>query len=274
MGATKVTVGNVEIVSLLDTPFEVPWQIFFPERSEAGFEPYRELYPDSYGEGRFRTQAGCYAVRSQGQTILCDTGLGPGPIQFLGGIRGSLLDDMRQKGVPPEDVDIVFFTHLHGDHVGWTLSANGVPNFQKARHLVPQADWDYFGKMLETNPQMQQVTPLADQGVMELISGEQSLTSEVTTYPTPGHTPGHTSLLISSGGEHAIITGDLAHHPAQIDHIEWCSAFDTDAATTTETRRRVFDQTETNGLIAAFCHFPEPFGKLIRLEGKRVFRAL
>ena len=274
MGTTRMNVGNVEIVSLLDTPFDTPWQIFFPERSESDFEPYRERYPRSYGERGFRTQAGCYAVRSQGQTILCDTGIGPGPIQFLGGLRGSLLEDMRGKGIPPEDVDTVFFTHLHGDHVGWNLSANGAPNFPKARHLVPQADWDYFGKMLETNQQMQQVTPLADQGVMDLISGEQTLTSEVTTYPTPGHTPGHTSLLISSAGERAIITGDLAHHPAQIDHVEWCSAFDADARTTTETRRKVFDQAEADRLITAFCHFPDPFGKLIPLQGKRVFQAL
>ena len=274
MGTTKITVGNVEIISLLDTPFELPWQIFFPEQSESDFEPYRDLYPVSHGERGFRTQAGCYAIRSQGQTILCDTGIGPGPIQFLGGIQGSLLDDMRRNGVPPEDVDTVFFTHLHGDHVGWNLSANGALNFPKARHLVPQADWDYFGKMLETNQQMQQVTPLADKGVMDLISGEQTLTSEVTTYPTPGHTPGHTSLLISSSGERAIITGDLAHHPAQLDRIEWCSAFDADSRTTTETRRKVFDQAEADGLITAFCHFPEPFGKLMRLEGKRVFRAL
>jgi len=269
-----VSVGNVEIISLLDTPFELPWQIFFPERSESDFDPYRELYPDSYGEGRFRTQAGCYAIRSQGQTILCDTGIGPGPIQFLGGIRGSLLDDMRNKGVPPTEVDTVFFTHLHGDHVGWNLSADGAVNFPKARYLVPRADWDYFGKMLETNPQMRQVTPLAEKGVMDIISGEQTLTSEVTTYPTPGHTPGHTSLLISSSSERAIITGDLAHHPAQIDHVEWCSSFDADAATTTETRRRVLDQVEADGLTAAFCHFPHPFGKLVRLEGKRVFQAL
>ena len=274
MGTTRMNVGNVEIVSLLDTPFEIPWQIFFPERSESDFEPYRERYPRSYGERGFRTQAGCYAVRSQGQTILCDTGIGPGPIQFLGGLRGSLLEDMRGKGIPPEDVDTVFFTHLHGDHVGWNLSANGAPNFPKARHLVPQADWDYFGKMLETNQQMQQVTPLADQGVMDLISGEQTLTSEVTTYPTPGHTPGHTSLLISSARERAIITGDLAHHPAQLDRIEWCSAFDADARTTTETRRKVFDQAEADRLITAFCHFPDPFGKLIPLQGKRVFQAL
>jgi len=81
-------------------------------------------------------------------------------------------------------------------------------------------------------------------------------------------------LLISSAGERAIITGDLAYHPAQLDRIEWCSAFDADSRTTTETRRRVFDQAEADGLIAAFCHFPEPFGKLVRLEGKRVFQEL
>jgi glyoxylase-like metal-dependent hydrolase (beta-lactamase superfamily II) len=96
----------------------------------------------------------------------------------------------------------------------------------------------------------------------------------VTTYPTPGHTPGHTSLLISSNGERAIVTGDLAHHPAQVNHTEWCSAFDTDHATTSQTRRKVFDQMETDGLIAAFCHFPDPFGKLVRADGKRIFQAL
>lgn len=156
----------------------------------------------------------CYAIQSQGQTVLCDTGIGPGPIKFLGGIRGRLLDDMRDKGIPLEDVDTVVFTHLHGDHVGWNLSADRAPNFPKARFLVPQDDWEFFSKMANTNPQMQQVTPLQNLGLMELISGETTITSEVTTYPTPGHTPGHTSILISSNGQRAIVTGDFAHHPA------------------------------------------------------------
>jgi glyoxylase-like metal-dependent hydrolase (beta-lactamase superfamily II) len=181
---------------------------------------------------------------------------------------------MRDKGIRREDVDIVVFTHLHGDHVGWTLSADKEPTFPNARHLVPQEDWDYFGKMLETNQQMQQVLPLEELGTLDLFSGECAITSEITTYPTPGHTPGHTSLLITSDGEKAIITGDLAHHPAQVDRVDWCSSFDTNAAEMTVTRRNVFDRMESEGLIAAFCHFPEPFGRLIRAEGKRVFQAL
>lgn len=181
MSSPKITVGNVEITSLLDMVMDIPWPIFFPQQSESAFDAYHVLYPGSVSDGKFRTQASCYAIRSQGQTILCDTGMGPGPIQFLGGIRGRLLDDMREKAVLPEDVDTVFFTHLHGDHVGWNLSPDGTPNFSKARHLVPQADWDYFSGMLETSQQMQQVLPLEALGLMELVSAERALTSEVTT---------------------------------------------------------------------------------------------
>ncbi len=274
MAGPKVTVGDVEIIALVDTPFEFPWKLFFPDRDPAEFDAYRNLYPRSTGDGNFRTQAGAYVIRSQGQTNLCDTGIGPGPIAMLGGIRGRLLDDMRDKGIKPEDIDIVVHTHLHGDHVGHNLDSNGAPNFPKAKYLVPEADWQFFSEALSANPQMQQVVPLKELGKLELFSGERALTSEVTTYPTPGHTPGHTSLLISSGGEKAIVTGDLAHHPAQVDHVEWCSGFDMDHTTTAETRRKVFDQMESQGLLAAFCHFPDSFGRLVRLEGKRVFQAL
>ena len=274
MTVPRITVGNVEIIALVDMPMQLPWEIIFGSVPLSEFEAYRELYPKSFGNGRFATQCGAYALRSQGQTVLCDTGIGPGPIQFLRGARGRLLDDMRDKGVQPADVDTVVFTHLHGDHVGWTLSPEQAPNFPKARFLVPQADWDYFGKMLETNQQMRQVLPLEQLGVLDLFSGERAVTEEITTYPTPGHTPGHTSLLVSSNGEKAIVTGDLAHHPAQVERMDWCSSFDTDARTTVSTRQKVFAQMQVDGMIAAFCHFPEPFGKLIRLEGKRIFQAL
>ena len=274
MTVPRITLGNVEIIALVDMPMELPWEIIFGSVPLSEFEAYRELYPKSFGSGRFATQCGAYVLRSQGQTVLCDTGIGPGPIRFLGGACGRLLDDMRDKGVQPADVDIVVFTHLHGDHVGWTLSPEQTPNFPNARFLVPQADWDYFGKMLETNQQMRQVLLLEQLGVLDLFSGERAVTEEITTYPTPGHTPGHTSLLVSSNGEKAIVTGDLAHHPAQVERMDWCSSFDTDARTTVSTRQKVFAQIQTDGMIAAFCHFPEPFGKLIRLEGKRIFQAL
>ena len=122
---------------------------------------------------------------------------------------------------------------------------------------------------------MQQVIPLDEMGLLELVSGEKAINSEVTTYPTPGHTPGHQSIMVRSGGERILITGDLAHHPAQVDHTEWCSAFDIDKSTTARTRANIFAQLEADGIKVAFCHFPEaPFGELIRAGTKRIWQAL
>jgi hypothetical protein len=81
--------------------------------------------------------------------------------------------------------------------------------------------------------------------------------------------------MVTSAGERVLITGDLAHHPAQLDHPEWCSAFDIDHPKTAETRANVFAQLEADGILTAFCHFPDaPFGRLIRLGTKRVWQAL
>ena len=204
------------------------------------------------------------------KTVLVDTGVGTG-------MGGRLLDDMSSKGVSPDDVDIVVFSHLHPDHVGWNLTADRAPTFSKARYLVPQADWDAFStpNAAAQNPHIgAQVLPLKDLNVLDLFSGETAITDELTTYPTPGHTPGHASIIVSSAGEKAIVTGDLAHHPAQVERTEWCPGLDGDPAQAVASRRNVFDQLEADGLLAAVCHFPDPgFGRIVRLEGKRVWQA-
>ena len=173
---------------------------------------------------------------------------------------------------------MVIFTHLHPDHVGWSQTADNAPTFPNARYWIPQGDWDFFTKpeVVSQNPHIgAAVLPLKEDGLVDLFSGEKAITSELTTYPTPGHTPGHTSIIVSSAGERAIITGDLAHHPAQVDRTEWRPGVDGDPAQAAETRSKVFDQLEADGLLAAICHFPDPgFGKLVRLGGKRVWQAL
>lgn len=279
MPESRVTVGNVEIISLLDIEMEFDWGAFFPRNDPSDFQPYRDLYPDCFpASGKFKTFAHCYALRSSGQTVLVDTGIGPGPFEFLGGASGRLVEDMNAKGVPPETIDVVVFTHLHADHVGWNLNPDNVPTFAKARYLIPQKDWEFFTaeNAVAQNPQVPaSVLPLKDLDVLELFSGEKSITDEITTLPTPGHTPGHVSLVVSSAGEKALITGDLAHHPAQVHRTEWCSAFDGDPDAAIASRKKVFDQLESEDTLAAICHFPDPgFGKLVQLEGKRVFQAL
>src|SRR3990170_5937916 len=102
MAGPKANVGNVEIVALLDTPMEFDWALFFPNNPRSDFDPYVELYPQCHpASGKFGTNAQCYALRSQGKTVLVDTGIGPGPIAFLGGIRGNLGGGMKGQGGLP-----------------------------------------------------------------------------------------------------------------------------------------------------------------------------
>lgn len=274
MAGPKITAGNTEIISITDLEMQFPWQVFFPGVPLGELEKYHDLYPESWGDFGFKTDAGCYAIRSQGKTVLVDTGLGPGPHEFLRGATGNLLDDMKSKGVAPDDVDVVLHTHLHADHVGWNMSGDA-PTFPNARYYAPQADWDFFNSALAANPQMQLVIPLNDMGRLELYDGEITITPEVTTLATPGHTPGHCSVLVNSGGEKVLIAGDLAHHPAQVDRPEWSSGFDMDGTLASATRKKMLDRLVEEGHVAAFCHFPgDGFGHITGSNGKRVFQAL
>lgn len=275
MSSDKITVGNCEIISLHDLDLNFPSMMVFPNIAAADFDAYKDVYPTAFGPAGIAADCGGYAIRSGGKTIIVDTGFGPGPIAMLGGLTGNMLGDMKSKGIEPESVDIVVHTHLHVDHVGWNIGKDGKPTFPNARHYGPSADYDVFSQDMANNPHMEQVVPLKAMGRLELFDGEITLTSEVTTVLTPGHTPGHSSVLVSSGGEKVLITGDLAHHPAQVDRTEWSPSFDSDPALAAETRLKMFKQLEADGTLAAFGHFPASgFGRLATENGRRMFQAL
>ena len=277
MVSNSVQVGRVEIVALLDAPLGGPLGVIFPTVGEQEWQPYREIYPRSWDGAQFSHNAQCFLLVTPTERVLVDTGLGPGPHAMLGGATGALLDDLRDAGTGPGEIDRVVFTHLHGDHIGWTVR-DGAATFPAARHLVPHADWEHFRAPDggETDPAVAaQIEPLEEMGLLDLVEGEHSVTPELTLVPTPGHTPGHQSLLVTSGGERALILGDVANHPAQVEEVEWSPIFDGDAEAAAHTRRGVMERLEQGGDLVAAGHFPHPgFGHIVRLEGRRIFRAL
>ncbi len=274
---SSVRVGAIEVVALYDTPLRRAFGWTFPDVPAEAWSSYRELYPAAGSGENFTFNTQGFLLRTPERTIVVDTGLGPGPHERLGGVRGRLLDELRAAGVTPGEVDIVLFTHLHGDHVGWNVVA-GEPSFSRARHLVPEQDWRYFGDpdRSERYPHIaQQVAPLQERGMLEMTSGEEQLAPGVRLLPTPGHTPGHQSLLLESGGERAVLIGDVAHHPAQVQETSWGPRFDEDSQAAARTRRRVMEQLESESPLVIAGHFPAPgFGRVVRLEGRRIFRAL
>ena len=277
-------VGAAEIVALTDmslsysTPFDVIWPGISPEE----WAPFRERFPGMFDGERLRIEIGCYLVRSEGKTILVDTGYGPGPLKHIGGRRGLLMSELEELGVVVEEIDVVAISHLHVDHVGWnTREYNGTlfPRFPRARYVAHQADLEHF-----RTPAIQEeapfpymrmyVEPLVDAGVLESVTGEVALTSEVRLLETPGHTPGHMSLMVASGSERALVQGDAFVHPAQFTNEHWNSKYDADHETATATRVRLLDLIEAEAARVASCHFPKPgFGRVIRFEGRRYWSA-
>ena len=267
MSGYTITVGNVELVSLTDGqgdghPVEV-----FPAST---MEQWRKEYPELLdADERIHPRYGALAVRSSGKLIVVDTGAGPPD--------GRLPDEMRRKGMDPEDVEIVVTTHLHSDHVGWNLT-DGRPTFPNARYLVPKADWEYWtGLSMPETPRhvAEQVTPLERLHVMDLIDGEHTITNELTAIPTPGHTPGHISIAILSGGKRGFILGDVAHSSAQAHYTDWSPSFDTDPDRARKTRHRVLDMLEADGTPVSAGHMPEPgFGRFFRRDGRRIWQPL
>jgi len=283
MSDFKLTVGNVEILALSDMNFVYPTPLadMWSRVPLEAWDQFRDRYPDTFEGNQLRLEIGCYLVRSQGRVILIDTGYGPGPIDYIGGLRGELMKDLASKKVDPAEVDTVFFSHLHVDHVGWNTTEEAgkwVPTFPKARYLAHQADLDHFRKpevvAAARFPYMDiYVEPLVEAGVFDTIAADTNLTSELRAIHTPGHTPGHMSVMVSSQGQHALIQGDAFIHPAQVTHEDWSPMFDGDPETATATRIKLLEDLELNGTTVVSCHFPAPgFGRVIRSEGKRYWQ--
>ncbi|MCE2465162.1 MAG: MBL fold metallo-hydrolase [Dehalococcoidia bacterium] len=278
--ADRTSVGEVEILSFIDmVPPPYDPEGFFPDVNRSQWQPYEA---DHLENGNLQLYYGCFALRSRGQTILVDTGMGPGPHPTRGNLTGSLVPLLREQGIGPEDVNIVVHTHLHPDHVGWNVTYEGgkpKATFPKARYLVPRKDWSYFTQedvLASAAHVRDNVVPLQDLGAMDIIDEEHTITSEITTIPTPGHTPGHLNVLIASAGEKGILVGDMLHSKVQVQEPGWCSRADIDKATGQRSREETLERIEQEGMLVAAGHFKpdEHFGRVVRIQGRRYWQVL
>ncbi len=279
----QIFVGDVEITCITDAtgPFPVKLAALFPNVTPDQWRIYRRDFPEAFVDPEtWHAHVACYSLRTKDRTILIDAGLGPSPDAFFGEMRGDLLHQLSIADVKPEDVDTVFFTHAHPDHVGWNLTPEGKPTFENARYVMSETDWNTFQdpevqKALPMTYVNETLTPLQNLGVLDLINGETQLSDEITVLPAPGHTPGHMVVTISSRGQKAMILGDLMLHPAQVSEPDWASIFDMDPEQAVATRRKLLGRLEMDAITAAQCHLPPPgFGLVVRTEGRRHWQPL
>ena len=275
----KINIGDVEIIAVTDgTGLVLALDQTFPTVQPAQWEPYYQRYPRVFtNSSNWYLHYGYYVVRTREHTLLVDTGVGPGP--YMGVVYGRLPDALRENEVDPKDVNIVFLTHAHNDHVGWNFTAEGTPMFPNARYMLHEVDWDFYqlpAVKMSIAPYVDRLlTPLKKLGFLDLLPNGQSLSGEVMAIPTPGHSPGHMSLLISSKDQKALIGGDAFIHPAQVTEPGWCSVFDMDHGPAIATRQQLLEMLETEEIVLAAGHFPSPgFGRIARHDGRCYYAPL
>jgi glyoxylase-like metal-dependent hydrolase (beta-lactamase superfamily II) len=134
-----------------------------------------------------------------------------------------------------------------------------VPTFTNARYVFGKAEYEYWrDHSVEPDKAAvfsDSVKPVMDAGKADLVASDAGLSDEITLIPTPGHSPGHMSILIRSDGVEALLTGDVAHHPCQMAHLDWSSTADSDPAQSAATRRELFSRFADTPTLLIGGHF-------------------
>ncbi|RZT87326.1 glyoxylase-like metal-dependent hydrolase (beta-lactamase superfamily II) [Pseudonocardia sediminis] len=271
----SIAVGDIRITYLPDGDASVSAEAVFPAAGRELWAAHRELFD---ADGLLLLTLGGFLIETRGQKIVVDLGFGDMTVPFApvgGEFRGGeLLSSLRRAGVQPADVDLVFYTHLHLDHVGWT-SQNGSLTFPNARHLIGDGEFEFWQGV--TDEGLLAVGPHPDavqaplQGRAESASDGALIASGVNVLASPGHTPGHCSLVVSSGTDRAIILGDVVHCPLQLADGDLQIIFDVDPETAGETRNKIAAELEGDPrAVVGEGHFSgSAFGRIVQANGRR-----
>ena len=273
-------IGDVTVTRILETELPIPYHpksAFLKQATPEALRAMPWLYPHFVtDEGHLRLSIHALLVSTPGLKMIVDTCIGNDkPRALLGGqaLQTEFLASLEAAGCPREAVDVVVCTHLHVDHVGWnTMLQDGkwVPTFPNARYLIGRREFEHWSREGDDDQQAilgDSVQPIFDHGLATLVEMNHHVTPEIRLTPTPGHTPGHVSVLIESQGERAMITGDMLHHPCQFGHPEWSPGFDSDPVAGANMRRAVMEGVAEEPVLLIGTHFAAPTAGHVRRDG-------
>ena len=274
-------VGDVEVARIVEVnAFEDDISMLLPDATPEFVQQYPWLCPHfATKDGKMILSFQAFVLRSRGKAFMIDTCIGNDrhrEFDVFTNMQTSFLQDLRDAGFPPEQIAGVLCTHLHFDHVGWnTQKVDGrwVPTFPQARYYFGHKEFAHWKHLRDTGGYhhvdhlVDSVDPVLEAGLVDFIDPDFLLTDEVSLIPTPGHTPGHVSVLIRSRGEEAVITGDMMHHPIQLAVPTTHGRFDMDQAQGAKTRVEFIDRFANKPTLVIGSHFSDPTAGHIVSDG-------
>lgn len=281
-------IGDISITKLEEAviSFEVESYVerWMPGVTMDDINAIQWLRPTYIKDGHWDVPCLSFLVETPTHKILVDSGVGnckKRSFSVFDEMSTDYLERLTRKW-PIDEIDVVVATHLHVDHVGWntTLSdGKWVPTFPNAEHIWVRAEVEYQADLVAELRSKgtdsgdaigtwdDSVQPILDADLVTLVENDAAIAPGVTLLPTPGHTPGHVSVLIESMGSSAVITGDMMSGPYQIPRHDWNGNHEADSVQAAATRFEFVDRFADTSTIVIGSHFGTPAGGRIVREG-------
>lgn len=261
-GIHTLAFGDLQITILSDGTFDMPTRLLDRNTEPAAIESALDGKLSTPGQVQYGINI--VLVRSGAELVLIDAGAG-GTWEPT---AGKLADRLTAAGINPASITKVVLTHGHPDHL-WGLvdEFDDSPRFTRAQHIMPAPELDYWRKVsIETLPERVQGAAAGAKRVISTIDErlaaarpDAEIAPGIAYLPTPGHTPGHCSVRISSGSNTLIVTADTLFHPhLSFAHPDWQPVSDMDGAEAVASRRRLLDMAATDRILLAAYHIPFP----------------
>jgi glyoxylase-like metal-dependent hydrolase (beta-lactamase superfamily II) len=273
-GVYRYKLGEFEIIQLMDGARTFPMSDQFVanvSKDEAIKAAAAAYMPD----GKITIPFSPMLINTGSKLVLIDTGNGLGANAATKGAVGQARMNMEAAGFDPKQVDIVIISHFHGDHIGGLKNADGTPAFPNAEIKVPaveQAFWSDDANAAKANGFNKAQFP----NVKKMMAGVKTTPYEankevapgITSIFTPGHTPGHMSFTVASGGKQILVQSDVTNIPSMfLQHPDWHASFDNDGTLAQQTRHKIMDMAAADKLIVVGYHFPYPCVGYVEKDG-------
>ena len=253
----EFAIGNFRCIAIRDSLFiEEPTQLF-PQIPSSEINQVYFQYEKKF-------EMICLVVDTGKNVILIDTGWGPGRDPNA----GKLIEGLHAIGMSRSEIDTVIHTHGHPDHVGGNADVDNRPVFLNARYVMCRDEWESW----TSGPELEHVDREIKMDMLEfagkhlvsirdnfdIVNNDAEILPGIRCIKTPGHTPGHTSFVISSADTQLVCAGDVVHHPIQLLKPAWPMILDAAKDQAKVNRVRVFERASGPNTVFFACHFPFP----------------
>lgn len=277
VSAHRMKLGEFEVTTLLDGYIDLPPTVLLGDQQLIK----QHLEAAGVWGSPIRTAVNSFVVNTGEKLVMIDCG----GARMLGPTAGRMPQALAQVGIDPAQIDEVYITHMHGDHLHGAVTPEGARMFPNAVLRIGKPDVDFWG-----NPEIEAKAP--DNQKPRFVAAKRAiaaygdrlqpfelgaeLTPGIRSVPAAGHTPGHSCYMVSSGKARLLLLGDLMHvAPVQFPRPEITVAFDSNQDTARARRRELFELAAKENILIGAVHLPFPgIGRLRSREGGFVYDPL